>query len=238
MALLGSIGITVLNAVTTRNAIAAGRAEELLADTSPFETAYAAVPLGTVGAVIIGVMAMSSEYTANSPDAGGGRQISATLAATPRRITLLLTKAITIVLLVVATALVTIPACVAIAMAIIGDAGQEAVATDEAVLRSLGAMLYWVLTGLLAFAITVLTRNGIIPLIILIVNSSLVSISLLLTNITPLAHWLPDMAGRRLFGGVHTVDGGLEALPGALVMAAWTLALLAAASGVFSRRDA
>ena len=92
--------------------------------------------------------------------------------------------------------------------------------------------------GLIAFAITVVTRSGIVPLIVLIVNSSLVSVSLLLTRLTPLAHWLPDLAGRRLFGGVSTVEGGLDAVPGGLVMSAWTLALLLVAGFVFARRDA
>lgn len=238
VALVGSLGITLLNAVTARNAIAAGRADELLASTSPFETGYAAAPLGTVGAVVIGVILISSEYTANSPDAGGGRQLTTTLTATPQRLVVLAAKAVTVILLVAATAAVTLPACLALAHALIGDAGQETVSTQEGVMRWLGAELYWTLTGLLAFAITVLTRSGIIPLIVLIVNSSLVSVSLLLTNITPLAHWLPDMAGRRLFGGIGTVEGGLEALPGALVMTAWIVALLAAAGVVFSRRDA
>ena len=238
VALLGSLGITLHNSFTARNAIAAGRADELLASTSPFETGYAAAPLGAVGAVIIGVILISSEYTANSPDAGGGRQLTTTLATIPQRLVVLAAKAVTVVLLVAVTALVTLPACLALAHALIGDTGHETVTTQDALLRWLGAALYWTLTGLLALAITVLTRSGIIPLIVLIVNSSLVSVSLLLTNITPLAHWLPDMAGRRLFGGIGTVDGGLEALPGALVMGAWAVALLAVASIVFSRRDA
>lgn len=238
VALLGSLGITLLNAVTTRGAIASGRAHELVADTSPFETAYAAVPLGTVGAVVIGVVLMSSEYAATSADAGGGRQLTTTLTALPHRGTALAAKAVTIVALVAASAVVTIPACVALAQAILGDGGRETITCHEALLRSGGAALYWALTGLLAFAITVLARSGIVPLIVLIANSSLVSISLLFTNITPLAHWLPDMAGRRLFGGIDTVDGGLEAIPGALVMGAWTVALLAVAAVVFARRDA
>lgn len=238
VALLGSLGITLLNALTTRSAIAGGRAHELVADTSTFETAYAAVPLGTVGAVVIGVVLMSSEYVAASPEAGGGRQLTTTLSALPQRLTVLAAKAVTVAALVTATAAVTIPACVALARGILGDGGHETVTGQEALLRSGGAALYWALTGLIALAITALARSGIIPLVVLVTNSALVSISLLLTNITPLAHWLPDMAGRRLFGGIDTVDGGLDALPGGLVMGAWTVALLTVAGIVFARRDA
>lgn len=237
VALLGSAGITLLNAFSIRAALDAGQLERT-AFTSPFETAFAAMPLGTIGAIVIGVVVFSSEYTATSTDVSGGRQITTTLAATPQRVRLLAAKAITIVLFVVAVAALTLPVAISIARAVIGEAGTETVALDEAVTRCIGGTAYWALTGLIAFAITVLTRSGIIPLIVLIVNSSVVSVSLLLTNLTPLAHWLPDMAGRRLFGGLDTVEGGLEAVPGALVMAGWTVLLLIVAAVAFRRRDA
>lgn len=237
VALLGSVLITLLNSFSARAALDSGRTDQM-GLTSPFELGYAAVPLGTVGAVVLGVVVISSEYTANSADAGGGRQITTTLAAAPHRMRLLPAKALTVVLAVVAAAAVTIPASVGVARLVIGDAAPETVSAEEMLHRFLGATLYWALMGLIAFAVTVLTRSGIIPLIVLIVNSSLVSFSLLLTNVTPLAHWLPDMAGRRLFGGLATVEGGLDAGPGALVMAAWTLGLLVVAAAVFCRRDA
>lgn len=229
VAVLGSVALTILNAVTVRGAVTSGQPERV-ADTSPFETAFAMMPLGTVGAVVIGVVAMSSEYTAARTDAGGGRQITTTLTA----------KALSVIVLVTAIAIVAVPLSVVVANVIIGDAGTEIVSIDHAVRRWAGGALYWTLTGLIAFAITVLARSGIIPLIILIANSSVVSFSLLLTNLTPLAHWLPDMAGRNLFGFPEdsVVPGGLEPIPGAIVMGCWTLALLIVAGVVFRRRDA
>ncbi|WP_154794603.1 ABC transporter permease [Occultella kanbiaonis] len=237
VAVLGSIAITVLNAVTTRSAIDAGTPERV-ANTSAFEAAFAAMPLGTVGAVVLGVVMISSEYAANAADAGAGRQITATLTAMPRRVSLLAAKVTVLVLLVIAVAAVTLPTTVGIANAVIGSAATETVTPEQALLRGLGGALYWTLTGLIAVAVTLLTRSGLIAPIVLIANSSVVSVSLLLTNLTPLAHWLPDLAGRRLFAGVDTVDGGLAAGPGALVMAAWTVLLLAVAAIVFRRRDA
>jgi hypothetical protein len=235
--LLGSLALTLLNASATRAAIDAGE-PELRADTSPFETAFAAMPLGTVGAVVIGVVVIGSEYTAAAADVGGGRQIAATLVAMPHRTRLLLAKALVVVLAVSAAAALTLPLTTWVAATVIGDGAVETVTTQDAVRRCLGGALYWLLTALIAFAITALARSGVIPLLVLIVNSSLVSFSLLLTNITPLAHWLPDMAGRRLFDGPYTVEGGLDAGPGAVVMAGWTVALLAIAAIVFRRRDA
>jgi hypothetical protein len=239
VAVLGSTALTILNAVTVRNAVASGR-PELVADTSAFETAFAMMPLGTVGAVVIGVIAMSSEYTTVRDDAGGGRQITATLTATPGRLQLLALKALSVIALVTAIAIVAVPLCILAAKLTIGDVGEEIVSVDDAMRRWAGGALYWILMGLLAFAITVLARSGIIPLIILVANSSLVSFSLLLTHLTPFAYWLPDMAGRNLFNlpADSVVPGGLEALPGALVMAGWTVALLVVAGIVFRRRDA
>lgn len=237
VAVLGSAALTLLNAVGTRDALAAGRHDDAGYGTA-LDTAFASMPIGTVGAVVIGVIVVSSEFTANSPDAGGGRQIGTTLVATPRRVMALVAKAVAAVLLVLVTAVVAIPASLFLAEAIIGDVATSSLPFDEAVRRGAGAALYWALTALIGLAVAVFTRSGVVPLIVLVMNSSLVSVSLLLTNLTPAAHWLPDMAGRRLFGGEYTVPGGLEAGPGALVMAGWAAALLVVAAGVFSRRDA
>ena len=231
-----SAALTAYNASSVRDALAAGRPGDT-AFGSAFETAFAAVPLGTVGAAVIGVIAIGSEYTANSTDAGGGRQVSATLAAVPKRMALLAAKVVTVALVVAASAAVTLLSTVGLADVVIGAHATSSVPGDLALTRSLGTALYWILTALIGFAITVLTRNGVVPLAILIINNSLVSFSLLLTSLTPLAHWLPDMAGRRLFG-IDTIEGGLAAVPGAFVMAGWTVLLLVVAAIAFTRRDA
>jgi ABC-type transport system involved in multi-copper enzyme maturation permease subunit len=238
VAALGSTGITLLNAFNVRSAVASGR-PELVAYTSPVEAAFSAAPLGTVGAVILGVVAISSEYSANSSDAGGGRQITATLTAVPRRLAVLTAKAIGVVLLVAGTAAVTIAASLVLAYGVIGDVATSPADPGDTIARSLGVAAYWTLTGLIAMAITVLTRSGIAPLIVLIVNSSLVSVSLLLTKLTSLARYLPDLAGIRLFSrDLIAFDNPLGPLAGGLVMTAWTIVLLAIAATVLTRRDA
>lgn len=238
VAMLGSTGITLLNAMSVGDALRSGR-PELVGYTSSAEAAFSAVPLGTVGAVVLGVIVVSSEYTANRAEAGGGRQIAATLTATPRRLTVLTAKAAVVVFLVLATAALTIPACLVLAHLIVGELGT-ATALGSTVARAAGAALYWTLTGLMAMAITVLTRSGFVPLIVLIVNSSLVSVSVLLLHVTPLAYYLPDLSGMRLFADdpAGTFAGALDPLAGGLVMTAWTVGLLALSFGIFTRRDA
>lgn len=237
-ALVGSLGVTFLNSSYARAAIS-GDPRFAGFDTSPVETAFAAAPLGLVGAVILGVVAFSGEYTANSTDAGGGRQITATLTAVPRRLTVLVAKAITVVGLIVAMALVTVGLCIAVAHVVTGPGATVSDPADT-VPRLLGVAVYWSLMGLIALAITVLTRNGIAPLIVLITNSSVVSVPILLTNLTSLAYWLPDLAGMRLFARESwgMVNDALDPLTGGLVMAAWSLGLLAVSAVVFARRDA
>lgn len=240
VSLFGSAAITLLNAVMVRNAVTSGTPERI-ADASAFETGFTAMPfLGVVGAVVIGVTAIGSEYTADRAESGGARQIATTMTATPQRSSLFAAKATIVLVFIALTALVTIPGNVLLAGLIIGDVGTETVTASEAVTRSLGTTLYWALMALIGFSITVLTRSGIVPLIVLIANSSIVSFSLLLTNLTPLAHWLPDMAGRNLFGFPQesVVPGGLDAVPGAIVMTAWAFGLLLLAGLVFRRRDA
>ncbi|RGE22414.1 ABC transporter permease [Leucobacter sp. wl10] len=235
--ILGTAAITVLNANYARSAIASGDVWDrgLL---SPFETGYSGMPLGTVGAVVLGVVAIGSEYTAASTDAGGGRQITTTLAAMPGRTGVLLAKTAVVVLLVALSAAVAIPLSTGIAAVMLGDAAVPTPGFGEAAARSAGAALYWALTAVMAIAITALARTVMIPLVVLIANSSVVSVSILLSRVTPLAFWLPDAAGQRLFGDLSMMEGALDAGPGGLVMAAWAALLLGIAAVVFARRDA
>ena len=236
VAVIGPIALAVLNAVHVRDAIASGQTDRL-GYANAAEAALSAVPLGTAGAMVLGIVVISSEYTANSSDAGGGRQISTTLIAAPRRWMVLAAKAVVVVALVVVAAVVALSVALAVATAIIGDAPAD---SGTPFGRFFGTGLYWVLAALMALAITVLARSGVVPLIVLITNGTVVSVSFLLWKVTPLARYLPDLAGTRLFAGeaFTAVDDALPPLTGGLVMTAWTVALLVLAGVVLNRRDA
>jgi ABC-2 type transport system permease protein len=235
VAVVGPIALAVLNASHVRDALSSGRAEGV-AYTSAAEAALSAVPLGTAGAMVLGIVVISSEYTANSTDAGGGRQVSTTLIAAPRRWTVLVAKAVVVVALVVLAALVALSISLVVAGSIIGDASEPGTPIG----RFVGAGVYWALAALMALAITVLTRSGIVPLIVLITNGTVVSASFLLWKVTSLARYLPDLAGTRLFAGqtFAAVDDALPPVAGGLVMAAWAAVLLLVAGVVLNRRDA
>lgn len=236
----GTAALAVVNGWTVRSAYAGGR-PEMVADASPFETALMpAILTMSVTAVVLGVTTMSSEYAANSTDAGGGRQISTTLAATPSRALLLAMKAVVVATLTAMLGVVAVVASVAIARAAIGGHAVETVTTGAAASRLAGGTLYWVLLALIALAVATLARTGLVPLVLLIVNCAVVPLSMLLLQVTKLANWLPDLAGRELFGlpPEYVVPGGLDAATGGLVMASWAFGLLLIAGLAFVRRDA
>ncbi|MEH0824456.1 MULTISPECIES: hypothetical protein [unclassified Micromonospora] len=240
-AALVALGVALFGTIAAVSLIVASSSAQPghTAHATPAGVVFDAVPLGTVGAVILGVIVISSEYTANSPDVGGGRQIGATLVAIPHRLILLLSKVAVVVVLIVATTAVAVAASLALAHVVLGTTeGQDD--PGDTIARAAGVALYWTLMSLIAMAVTVFTRTGIVPLIWFIANSSLISVSLLLSKATSLARYLPDLAGMRLFAAPSSlaVHDPLEPFAGGLVMAAWAIVLLAASTLVFTRRDA
>ncbi|MEU6719009.1 ABC transporter permease [Nonomuraea sp. NPDC046802] len=195
--------------------------------------------IGVIGVIVLGVVVIGSEYTPTTKDAGGGRQIAVSLTATPNRGVLLAAKAIVLALVSGVLASVTVGAGILISLALLGShAGSPGEVLAALGWRPAGAVAYWVLTALIAFAVTVMTRNGVVPMVVFIVNTSVVSVSFLLSRVTSLAKYLPDVAGAQMFARNYPVEVRSEPLVGGLIMAAWAAVLLAVAAGVFIRRDA
>lgn len=199
------------------------------------DTGFSELAVGVLGAIILGITAIGSEYTTEGEESAGGRQITTTLTAVPGRLRVLLAKAAAVVLATILLALLAIGAVFAVLHLLLG-ADAPAVDVDGAT-RMAGAVAYWVLMALLGFGLTVLTRNGIIPMAILVANSSAVTVTYLLAVNIAAANYLPDVAGMRMF---TTVDTGVDVAPlaGGLIMAAWVAVILVASGVVFSRRDA
>jgi len=236
--LLLAPGVAVVNTSALRRALDTGDTGGLV-DLSTIDAGLDGIPVAAVGAIVLGVVVMSSEYTPTRRGAGSGRQITATLTGLPRRVPLLAAKALALATVTALASAVAVPVSVVAAQAVLGGHGHP---LDEVAAeiggRVVGGVCYLVLTALLAFAVTVLVRNGVVPLIVLIVNGTFVSLSLLASMVTPLAKYLPDLAGGRMFGAYSPVEDPLGPVAGGLVMAAWTAVLLAVAAAVFVRRDA
>ncbi|MEU9833327.1 ABC transporter permease [Streptosporangium sp. NPDC048047] len=223
--------IAALNAGARNFGRAAGGSDPAGVDAGFQELAF-----GVIGVIILGVVAASSEYFAEGGDSAGSRQITASLTAVPSRVGFLAAKAGALALSAAVLAAVSTAATLAVSRAASGGPAAPLVLADAP--RALGVVAYWVLTALLAHGLALLTRGGVVPLVVLILNTSVVSVTYLLTRVTPLANYLPDMAGARMF--IRTFRSSVEITPlvGGAVMAAWTLALLGVAAAVFLRRDA
>ncbi|MGI5159808.1 ABC transporter permease [Microbispora sp. CA-102843] len=207
------------------------------ATTAGVDTGYQELAFGVVGAIILGVVAISGEYFTESAESGGGRQISTSLTAVPSRLRFLLAKIFAIAVTSGLLAIVAAGTTMGVIRVVLGEHAPALGADD--VPRLIGVVCYWVYTALLAFGITVLTRHGVVPLAVLIANTSVVSVTYLLTKITPLANYLPDMAGVRMF--IRKLAGNtaeISPLAGGLVMTVWVTALLVIAAISFTRRDA
>ncbi|MFC4069264.1 hypothetical protein [Actinoplanes subglobosus] len=227
--LLGLIAapiLALLSAGGTRRAIEEGFHSD------PSDAAFQPLGIGLLGALILGVVVVSSEFTSTGEDAPGARQLQATLAAMPRRGRLVAAKAAALSLVVAVQGAVTAVATLALSRMVLGD-----LVPSPSPGRAAAAVLYWVLMGLLAYALTLIFRNGIVTLTVLIVNISVVSVSYLLTKVTPLAAYLPDIVGAHMFLN-EVGDVRIAPVTAGLVMIAWVGALLALGAWLFGRRAA
>lgn len=204
------------------------------------EVGYIGLGFGVQGIIILGVLAVSSEYLTESSEAGGGQQITTSLTVVSSRFHFLLAKACAVTVISILLCMVAIITTVSTTNLMLGEYAPEFEAS-----RLIGVVCYWTFTALLAFGITVLTKNSIIPLAVLMINSSVVSFSVLLSRVTKLAFYLPDRAGIEMF--MFTSDrspftGSLfdrfhTPFTGGLIMFTWVAVFFIVAAIVFHRRD-
>ncbi|MNN13589.1 ABC-2 family transporter protein [compost metagenome] len=194
------------------------------------EVGYIGFALGVQGVIILGVLAVSSEYSIESSESGGGQQITTSLTVVSSRLHLLLAKAGAVIVVSILLCILAIMTTISATYLVLGEYTP---AFEWS--KLFGAVCYWVFTALLAFGITVLTKNGTIPLAVLIINTSFVSFSFLLSKVTKLALYLPDRVGIEMF--MFTNDRFLPPFMGGLVMFAWVVVLFITATIVFNRRD-
>ncbi len=213
--------IAAMDSMTEKEDIIAGVSTRLS------EVGYVGL-IAVPGVIILGVLAVSSEYLTESSESGGGQQITTSLTVVSSRLHFLLAKAGAVTVVSILLSIVAIIATMSATHFILGDYTP----TFEWA-NLLGVVCYWTLTALLAFGITVLTKNGIIPLTVLILNSSFVSVSFLLSRVTKLAYYLPDRAGMDMFMN----DEFHSPLTGGLIMFAWVAVLFIISAIVFHRRD-
>lgn len=225
--LLGAVAPAFIAAMDS-----AAQKEEIIAGVSTRlpEVGYIGLAFGVQGVIILGVLAVSSEFLTESSESGAGQQITTSLTVVSSRLHFLLAKAGAVTVISILLCAVAIMTTVSATQLILGE---YAPAFEWS--RLTGAVCYWTFTALLAFGITVLTKNGMIPLAVLIINSSVVSFSFLLSKVSKLALYLPDRAGLDMFMSMS--DSFHPPAAAGIIMFAWAAVLLFAAAIVFHRRD-
>ncbi|CAL9493395.1 hypothetical protein SUDANB95_03264 [Actinosynnema sp. ALI-1.44] len=176
------------------------------------DAGFTALPFGTIGVIVLGVLIAT----------GDG---ATAVLCVPRRGVLLGAKVV--VLAVVSAALAGVTVLAAVPLSALGGLGW----------RVAGVVVYWVCSALIAFAVGVLARSAVVPLVLFIVNSALVSVTFLLTKVTPLAAYLPDVAGAQMFARDYPAEGMLSPVAGGVTMVAWAVGLVLVSGVVFARRD-
>lgn len=202
-----------------------------------FPIGFEELSFGVVGVIILGVIAISSEYFTESAESGGGRQITTSLTAIPSRIRFILSKVTAVAIVSAILAIITIIITMLVVRIILAEHAPASGITDIDLSRLTGVVCYWVLTALMALGITILTRHAALPLTVLILNTSVMTVTYLLTRITPLANYLPDMAGIRMFHEIKDTGSTITPLWGGVIMTAWVAAFLIAGTIIFCRRD-
>jgi hypothetical protein len=227
---VASIGISLL--ALTSQLPAWG--EQLPEGWDPTQESLKGLLVGQLLIGMLGALTITAEYTTGS--------IATTLAIVPRRPILLGAKAVSVSVVTVATAIVTVAGSFFASQAAIGASGlTPAGIGDPAVARALvGAVLYLTLIGLIGLALGALTRSSAGAL------GALVALTLLAPALTPalpgavgaaVAQFWPTTAGQ----AVYAVVGSSASLPpwlGLGVMALFTVYLTVASHAVFRTRDA
>jgi ABC-type transport system involved in multi-copper enzyme maturation permease subunit len=188
--------------------------------------ALQAVPYAQVGFILLGILAVASEYT--------GSQIQSTLTSVPRRCLLLAGKTVAYLLVAMVVASTTVVAAVTAAHIAVPEhrLPLHTLAAESTVRHLAGAIAYLTLIGLVALAAAVLIRNPTGSLATML--GLVLVVSPLLHMVTEWATYLPDVAGAQLY----QPEPELSPLAGGTLLLAWTAGALTVSAMAFQRRDA
>lgn len=182
---------------------------------------------GYVLIVVLAALWAGSEY-------GSGMQIRTTLASTPQRGRLFLTKAFLLAVSVGFIAFMTMTGTIIITH-LVSSTGIDPWKLTPDIWKNLGGLtLAWTLTALIAFALGTLARTAILPLIL--ITPLVIGIGDFLAEFWDGAKYLPVAAGASMYGDPAS-SSYLTPILGGAVQGLWALVLLGAAFMVFARRD-
>lgn len=194
----------------------------------PIGLGLSLVPLGMIILVVVGVLAVTGEYSSGT--------IKSSLLAVPDRTKFYLAK---LGLFALVTAVLSAVAIVVGFFIVQAFIGHSAAPLNAATIGHLaGAVLYTVLLVLFSMGLATVLRSSAATLTTLVPLFFMVSTMLnSIPKVSAVAQFLPDIAGGNVLQRTHG-DGMLNAWSGLAVLAAWTVAATLAGHMVVSRRDA
>lgn len=219
------IAATVFAMIGTAVVLSAAIAASSTVPIGAVDVTLATVPFIQIGVILLGVLAVATEYQ--------GGQIRTSLTGTPRRLIALGGKGLAFLVTTVVTSGVAVAGSWLTATIMLSANGL-AITDDTSLWPTAGAAVYLVLIGSLTFAVTVLLRSLLPPLLTML--SLVLIVTPIVSGLTEHARWLPDKAGSLLY--LTDTDTVLDTGTGALILLAWITAAGIAAGITFSRRDA
>jgi ABC-2 type transport system permease protein len=203
------------------------------ADATTLSLALFGVPFSLIALGVLGVLTASGEYSSG--------MIRSTLAAVPRRLPVLWSKASVYGVLAFVIGVVGAVVAFLIGSGVLSGTAVAMTITDHGVVRSLlGVGVYLGLVGVIGVALGTLLRSTAGGISALVGTFLLVPglMSLLpkswRANLTP---YLPSNAGESIFS-LHHMAGTLSAGAGLLVLLGWTVLALGGAAYRLTRSDA
>jgi ABC-2 type transport system permease protein len=234
MALLFLVAFGIIAAARYKSSVTSGRQlDPDFADATALSLSLFGVPLAQLALGVLGVLVTAGEYSTG--------MIRSTLAAVPRRLPVLWSKAVVFGVVALILSVVGVLATFFVDSRI--TAGTPAALTFSAtgVVRSLlGAALYLGLVGVIGAALGALLRSVAGGISILVAGLMLIPglISLLPKSwhqaVQP---YLPNVAGQSMFD-LHHLPHTLTPALGLLVFVAWTALVLGGAAWRLARKDA
>ncbi|MFG2695555.1 ABC transporter permease [Kitasatospora sp. NPDC051984] len=196
----------------------------------PTTTSLAGITLGALAIVVFGVLAVGNEYASG--------MIRVSLAAVPQRGPLMGAKTAVLGVLALLVSLATVFAAFFLGQAALGQYNTDLGQPD--VLRAVfGAACYLTLLCLFSIGVTMMLRNQVLSLGILVPFLLLVSpILSIVPKVENVARYFPDRAGSAAFQVHQTSDHPYGPWTGLAICAAWAAAALLGGYLVLKRRDA
>lgn len=186
------------------------------------------VGIGDLLLVVLASLWAGTEYSR-------GNQIRTTLLATPQRLRVFVVRAALLAVLSAVVAFITMTGSIMINHAA-GLTGVDPIRLTPEIWAHLGGVtLSWTMMSLIAFALGMIARTAILPLMLIV--PLIIGLGDFLAGMWVGAKFLPTAAGAAMFSapapGTH-----LDPAVGGLVQAGWAAALLLIAGAIFVRRDA